>query len=90
MAEEKIDQFIIISSSVGTFARAFDCSSSVKQPSLHMSAATASRDITVGVVEERNGWLGGKKVQQPMMFGGQSEGKMIEVLMTKSDQLGIG
>ena len=55
-----------------------------------MSAATASRDITVGVVEERNGWLGGKKVQQPMMFGGQSEGKMIEVLMTKSDQLGIG
>lgn len=32
--------------SVGTFARALDCSSSVKQPSLHMSAAAASRDIT--------------------------------------------
>ena len=33
--------------SVGTFARALDCSSSVKQPSLHMSAAAASRDITL-------------------------------------------
>lgn len=45
--DEKINQFIIISRSVGTFARALDCSSSVKQPSLHMSAAAASRDITV-------------------------------------------
>merc|ERR1719431_1629843 len=45
--DDKIDQFIIISRSVGTFARALDCSSSVKQPSLHMSAAAASRDITV-------------------------------------------
>ena len=34
-------------SSVGTFARALDCSSSVRQPSLHMSAAAASRDITL-------------------------------------------
>merc|ERR1712088_317633 len=42
-----IDKFLIISRSVGTFARALDCSSSVKQPSLHMSAAAASRDITV-------------------------------------------
>lgn len=32
---------------VGTFARALDCSSSVRQPSLHMSAAAASRDITL-------------------------------------------
>lgn len=32
---------------MGTFARALDCSSSVKQPSLHMSAAAASRDITL-------------------------------------------
>ena len=47
LEEEKVDQFIIISRSVGTFARALDCSSSVKQPSLHMSAAAASRDITV-------------------------------------------
>jgi metastasis-associated protein MTA len=47
LTDEQIDQFIIISRSVGTFARALDCSSSVKQPSLHMSAAAASRDITV-------------------------------------------
>jgi len=47
LQDEKVDQFIIISRSVGTFARALDCSSSVKQPSLHMSAAAASRDITV-------------------------------------------
>lgn len=37
----------ILCSSVGTFARALDCSSSVRQPSLHMSAAAASRDITL-------------------------------------------
>lgn len=35
------------SRAVGTFARALDCSSSVRQPSLHMSAAAASRDITL-------------------------------------------
>jgi hypothetical protein len=40
-----IDSFVFVRS-VGTFARALDCSSSVKQPSLHMSAAAASRDIT--------------------------------------------
>lgn len=34
-------------SAVGTFARALDCSSSVRQPSLHMSAAAASWDITL-------------------------------------------
>lgn len=42
--------FCIVSAShrsVGTFARALDCSSSVRQPSLHMSAAAASRDITL-------------------------------------------
>ncbi|CAG0886922.1 unnamed protein product, partial [Darwinula stevensoni] len=33
--------------SVGTFARALDCSSSIQQPSLHMSAAAASRDVTL-------------------------------------------
>ncbi|XP_040569391.1 metastasis-associated protein MTA3 [Lepeophtheirus salmonis] len=47
IAEEQVDKFLIISRSVGTFARALDCSSSVKQPSLHMSAAAASRDITL-------------------------------------------
>eukprot|EP00096_Caligus_rogercresseyi_P001919 TRINITY_DN1340_c0_g1_i1.p1 TRINITY_DN1340_c0_g1~~TRINITY_DN1340_c0_g1_i1.p1 ORF type:complete len:757 (-),score=227.03 TRINITY_DN1340_c0_g1_i1:1076-3013(-) len=47
LPEEQIDKFLIISRSVGTFARALDCSSSVKQPSLHMSAAAASRDVTL-------------------------------------------
>ncbi len=45
--DSEIDKFLIISRSVGTFARALDCSSSVKQPSLHMSAAAASRDVTL-------------------------------------------
>ncbi|KAG0727416.1 Metastasis-associated protein MTA1 [Chionoecetes opilio] len=45
--DRQIDQFLVMSRSVGTFARALDCSSSVKQPSLHMSAAAASRDVTL-------------------------------------------
>lgn len=47
LQDQHIDQFLVIARSVGTFARALDCSSSVKQPSLHMSAAAASRDITL-------------------------------------------
>lgn len=47
LTDRKIDQFLVVSRSVGTFARALDCSSSVKQPSLHMSAAAASRDVTL-------------------------------------------
>lgn len=47
LSDREIDQFLVVSRSVGTFARALDCSSSVKQPSLHMSAAAASRDITL-------------------------------------------
>ena len=47
LTDKQIDQFLVISRSVGTFARALDCSSSVKQPSLHMSAAAASRDVTL-------------------------------------------
>ncbi|XP_050530218.1 metastasis-associated protein MTA1 [Daktulosphaira vitifoliae] len=47
LTDRQIDQFLVISRSLGTFARALDCSSSVKQPSLHMSAAAASRDITL-------------------------------------------
>lgn len=47
LTDRKIDQFLVVSRSIGTFARALDCSSSVKQPSLHMSAAAASRDITL-------------------------------------------
>ncbi|NXP24078.1 MTA2 protein, partial [Scytalopus superciliaris] len=38
---------LILPRAVGTFARALDCSSSIRQPSLHMSAAAASRDITL-------------------------------------------
>ena len=38
---------MVIARSVGTFARALDCTSTVRQPSLHMSAAAASRDITL-------------------------------------------
>ena len=47
ISDRQIDQFLILARSVGTFARALDCSNSVKQPSLHMSAAAASRDITL-------------------------------------------
>lgn len=47
LADRQIDQFLIIARSVGTFARALDCTSTVRQPSLHMSAAAASRDITL-------------------------------------------
>ncbi|XP_020283471.1 metastasis-associated protein MTA3 isoform X2 [Pseudomyrmex gracilis] len=47
LTDRQIDQFLVVSRSVGTFARALDCSSSIKQPSLHMSAAAASRDITL-------------------------------------------
>uniref|UniRef100_A0A8C4Q708 Metastasis associated 1 family member 3 n=1 Tax=Eptatretus burgeri TaxID=7764 RepID=A0A8C4Q708_EPTBU len=47
LSDRSINQFLVIARSVGTFARALDCSSSVRQPSLHMSAAAASRDITL-------------------------------------------
>ncbi|XP_072032215.1 metastasis-associated protein MTA3-like isoform X2 [Amphiura filiformis] len=47
LADRQIDQFMVLARSVGTFGRALDCSSSVRQPSLHMSAAAASRDITL-------------------------------------------
>ena len=47
LADKTIDQFLVIARSVGTFARAVDEASTLKQPSLHMSAAAASRDITL-------------------------------------------
>ncbi|EDO40223.1 predicted protein, partial [Nematostella vectensis] len=47
LSDRQVDQFLVVARSVGTFARALDCSSSVKQPSLHMSAAAASRDVTL-------------------------------------------
>lgn len=45
--EREIDQFLIIAKSVGTFARALDCNNAFKQPSLPLSAASASRDISL-------------------------------------------
>lgn len=47
LTDRSIDQFMVIARSVGTFARALDCTSTVRQPSLHMSAAAASRDVTL-------------------------------------------
>ena len=47
LSDRSIDQFMVIARSVGTFARALDCTSTVRQPSLHMSAAAASRDVTL-------------------------------------------
>uniref|UniRef100_A0A8C6PR61 Metastasis associated 1 family, member 2 n=1 Tax=Nothobranchius furzeri TaxID=105023 RepID=A0A8C6PR61_NOTFU len=49
LKDSQIDQFLVVARAVGTFARALDCSSSIRQPSLHMSAAAASRDITLVV-----------------------------------------
>ncbi|KAL8589761.1 hypothetical protein ACOMHN_027269 [Nucella lapillus] len=48
LCKREIDQFLVVARSIGTFARALDCSSTVRQPSLHISAAAASRDITLG------------------------------------------
>ncbi|ETN57839.1 metastasis-associated protein MTA [Anopheles darlingi] len=50
LTDKKIDQFLVVSRSVGTFARALDCTSSVKQPSLHMSAAAASQTAMCSLV----------------------------------------
>nr|XP_005988966.1 PREDICTED: metastasis-associated protein MTA2 [Latimeria chalumnae] len=47
LTDRQIDQFLVVARAIGTFARALDCSSSIRQPSLHMSAAAASRDITL-------------------------------------------
>lgn len=47
LSDRDIDQFLIIARAVGTFSRALDSSSSVKLPSLHMTAAAASRDVTL-------------------------------------------
>ncbi|KAM6394750.1 LOW QUALITY PROTEIN: metastasis-associated protein MTA2 [Rhynochetos jubatus] len=47
LTDRQVDQFLVVARAVGTFARALDCSSSIRQPSLHMSAAAASRDITL-------------------------------------------
>uniref|UniRef100_A0A914NCR9 Metastasis-associated protein MTA3 n=1 Tax=Meloidogyne incognita TaxID=6306 RepID=A0A914NCR9_MELIC len=47
LSDLEIDQFLLISRAVGTFSRALDSSSSIKIPTLHQTAAAASRDITL-------------------------------------------
>ncbi|VDN17107.1 unnamed protein product [Gongylonema pulchrum] len=47
LSDRDIDQFLIVARAVGTFSRALDTSSSMKLPSLHMTAAAASRDVTL-------------------------------------------
>lgn len=47
LTSTQIDQYITVAKSIGTYGRALDSSSSVKHPSLHMSAAAASRDFTI-------------------------------------------
>jgi metastasis-associated protein MTA len=47
LTDREIEQFLIIAKSIGTFARALDCNNAYKQPSLPLSAAAASRDITL-------------------------------------------
>ena len=47
MKNEDIDNFITICRSLGTYARACDLTSSVRQPNLAAAAAAASRDITL-------------------------------------------
>uniref|UniRef100_A0A0N4ZKK6 BAH domain-containing protein n=1 Tax=Parastrongyloides trichosuri TaxID=131310 RepID=A0A0N4ZKK6_PARTI len=47
LSDKDIDQFLILSRAVGTFARAIDPTSSAKYPSVQMTAASASRDVTL-------------------------------------------
>lgn len=47
LTDRDIDQFLIIARAVGTFSRALDSSSSMRIPSLHMTASAASRDVTL-------------------------------------------
>jgi metastasis-associated protein MTA len=47
LTDREIEQFLTIAKSIGTFARALDCNNAYKQPSLPLSAAAASRDITL-------------------------------------------
>ena len=58
LSDQEIDQFLILAKSVGTFGRALDCNNAFKQPSLPLSAAYASRDITLfnamNVLHENN------------------------------------
>ena len=46
LTDADIDKYLVLAKSVGTYARALDCNNACKQPSLPLSAACASRDIT--------------------------------------------
>lgn len=46
LTDADIDKYLTLAKSVGTYARALDCNNACKQPSLPLSAACASRDIT--------------------------------------------
>lgn len=73
LQDQHIDQFLVIARSVGTFARALDCSSTVKQPSLHTSAAAASRDVTLAHAMfclHNNGYNIGKAIANLVPEGG--------------------
>ena len=47
LTDSDIDKYLTIAKSIGTFARALDCNNAYKQPSLPLSAAAASREITL-------------------------------------------
>ncbi|OQV23938.1 Metastasis-associated protein MTA3 [Hypsibius exemplaris] len=47
MTDTEIDNFLMVMRSVGTMGRALDGNSNTKQPGLHITAAAASRDITI-------------------------------------------
>ncbi|XP_038668792.1 metastasis-associated protein MTA3 isoform X8 [Scyliorhinus canicula] len=85
--DRQIDQFLVVARAVGTFARALDCSSSVRQPSLHMSAAAASRDITLlpwksltSIIEYYYMWKTTERyVQQKRLKAAEAESKLKQV-----------
>ena len=47
ISDSEIDNFLMIMRSVGTMGRALDGNSNTKQPGLHVTAAAASRDVTI-------------------------------------------
>lgn len=47
LTDADIDKYLTIAKSIGTFARALDCNTAFKIPSLQISAANASREITL-------------------------------------------
>ncbi|XP_028687423.1 metastasis-associated protein MTA3 isoform X5 [Macaca fascicularis] len=87
LTDRQIDQFLVVARAVGTFARALDCSSSVRQPSLHMSAAAASRDITLlpwksltSIIEYYYMWkTTDRYVQQKRLKAAEAESKLKQV-----------